>query len=138
MKIHTSYYANIKNIPEDYILVSISGGLSESLRSKVHIQDKRLAPTYNLFQKYKNGGSEEDYIKEFQEEVLNKIDINDILREYSLKYGAMSRIVFLCYEKPEDFCHRQLVAEHIQEKYKVKVKELNFEDNNRIKGKIVL
>ena len=59
------------------------------------------------------------YIQHFQNEVLDKLDFKQVLKELSDKMKSSSyyninihdSIALVCYEKPEDFCHRHLVAD---------------------------
>jgi len=57
----------------------------------------------------KNGEvSDEEYEKIYREETLSKLNPEDIYKKYE---GS----VFLCYEVPEDFCHRQIVSSWLNE-----------------------
>lgn len=76
------------------------------------------------------------YIQEYYKQVLSKVDIEDILKDEKDP-------ILLCYEKGQDFCHRHVLAEYIEMKYNIKVKDikideqLNIEENQRpayIKG----
>lgn len=114
MTVLTSYYANIKNIPEEFTLISISGWISDEIRASVDFQDKSLAPSYSIFNDYKRYGDVELYTKRFKEEVLPFTNLKDKFRDYQ-EYFKNDKFVLLCYEKPEDFCHRHLVADALKE-----------------------
>lgn len=119
----TSYYANIKNIPNDYTLISISGGITPEIEKVIDIHDKSLAPSLSIFKEYKDGYDTELYTKRFRSEVLPKVDLNKKLVEWAEKTTKdKNKFVLLCYETPKDFCHRHLVAEEFL-KYGVIVKE---------------
>jgi hypothetical protein len=146
MKFVTSYYAKIAKIREeypDYVIVSISGGLDDYILPLVDIWDKRLAPKKDFFNEYKssNPGLERErkYVKEFQNKVLIRDDgitLNDILKSWSDRGGLNKTFVIMCYEVPEDFCHRHIVAEAIEQKYGVKIPELFlFDDYERVNYK---
>jgi uncharacterized protein YeaO (DUF488 family) len=113
--IYTSYYANIKNIPSDFVLVSISGGITKDIENAVDIWDKRLAPNLSIFKEYKKSEKtildEKQYVLRFKNEILENRDLKTIIESY----GKDKDIVLLCYEKPEDFCHRQIVSEALDE-----------------------
>ena len=57
------------------------------------------------------------YIEHYQKEVLNFLNVNEVIKElYGLvrtRYNddEVPIIVLLCYEKPDEFCHRHLVSE---------------------------
>jgi len=136
MTFYTSYYAKINELREkypDYKLISISGDIPDYIKNSVDGWDRRLAPNWSLFKEYKNSDNieerEKTYIKRFKEEVLNK-DINEVFNEWTKKFGLNSKFVLLCYEANDPsestFCHRRIVAEAIENKYGIEVKELDF------------
>ena len=107
MKIYTSYFGNLKNIPSNIVPISICGKAPEWYTG---IQYKKLAPKYGFFIKWKENHDNDYYIQCFKEQVLNCLQINEVINELSL-LSKNNDIVLLCYEKPQDFCHRHLVAE---------------------------
>jgi len=40
--------------------------------------------------------------------------------------------ILLCYEKAEEFCHRHIVAEYIELKYGIKVRDIEIDENLNI------
>ena len=138
MTFATSYYAKINEIRKqypDYILVSISGGITPEISESVDIHDKRLAPNLSLFKEYKdnpeNKNREQQYIKRFKKEVLEQRDLNEIFKSWSDKIGLDKKYIIMCYEVPNDFCHRHLVAEAIEQKYGIEIPELFMEGYER-------
>lgn len=105
MKIYTSYYANIKNLI-DCTPVSIAGYAPTWYKGA---QYKKLAPKWSFFSVWKENHDNDYYIEHFFDEVINKLDINDVYRDLQ-KLSNGKDIVLLCYETPEKFCHRHLVA----------------------------
>jgi uncharacterized protein YeaO (DUF488 family) len=137
MKFFTSYYANlnkIKELPGEYITVSISGDIPQDIKDSVDIWDRRFSPTWDLFKEYKNspeGQQREDrYVQRFKDEVLLNRDINSIVKSWSDNFGLNQKYVLLCYETPSDFCHRHIVAEAISDKYGIEVPELFLDYDN--------
>jgi len=111
IEIKTSYFANYK---EDNA-VSIAFSTPNWFKGEKY---KKLAPPKKLLYDYKSGlVEEEEYRKVYSKEVLNKLDPFKIAKELNNK-------VLLCYEKSEDFCHRKLVAEWLEEELNIKVKEV--------------
>jgi len=114
--IYTSYISNLKNIPKHIVPITICGKTPLGWNGK---QYKKLAPKWEFFSKWKNKtfGCEECfknneyYTKEFYDKVLNKLNIQQVLNELYELSGGSENIVLLCYEKPDDFCHRHLVAD---------------------------
>ena len=108
--IYTSYFAKLKSLPEDVVPISICGKAPDWYKG---LQYKKLAPKYNFFMKWKETHDNEYYIRCFNEQVLNKLNIQNVIRDLiDLIPEGMSdkSIALICYEKPEDFCHRHLVA----------------------------
>lgn len=121
--IYTSYYSN-QNINDNYIKV----GISLTSPYKVHTI-KQLYPSWELLNSYKSNMDEEEYIRRYNKEVLDKLNPLDIIgqiRRISMSNGG-KKIVLLCYESPNKFCHRHLVAKWLS-KNGYRVEELN---NNR-------
>jgi hypothetical protein len=122
---YTSYYANIPNL-DDYYLVSISGGITPDIEKVIDKHDKRMAPNLSLFTEYKEtlvnrdisaAENEARYVKRFKEEVLKNLNIQELKEQYlKISHKTNKKIVFLCYEKPEDFCHRHIIAEALNAK----------------------
>lgn len=114
--IYTSYFANLKSLPDNIIPVSICGKAPEWYKG---LQYKKLAPKYDFFTEWKKNHDNDYYIKCFQEQVLNTLDAASVILDLSrMVYGfnvGESDICFICYEKPSDFCHRHLVADWLND-----------------------
>ena len=106
MKLYTSYYANLKNIPEDIIPISIAGKCPDFYKG---LEYKKLAPKYWFFQQWKINHDNDFYIENFNKEVLNTLTPKKVVEDLMFLSEGKD-VVLLCYEKPEDFCHRHLVA----------------------------
>ena len=109
--IYTSYFAKLKALPVTVIPVAICGKAPEWYNG---LQYKKLAPKYDFFMEWKRNHDNDYYIRCFNEQVLNKLDANTIVRELTELTNTTNKdadIVLLCYEKPTDFCHRHLVSE---------------------------
>ena len=108
--IYTSYFAKLSKLPANITPIAICGKSPEWYKG---IQYKKLAPKWSFFSIWKETHDNEYYIKHFNEEVLNPLNVNDVINElYSLAGKNQDNdIVLICYEKPGDFCHRHLVAD---------------------------
>lgn len=105
--IYTSSYDNCKsNLFKKY---SISGdrGKKKSYDGECY---PKLAPAKEFWKEWhENIGkkSEEEnikfYIREYWLQRLSKLDVNEVYKE-------LNRSILLCYEKPDEFCHREIVA----------------------------
>lgn len=121
MKVYTTYFANIRNLPDNVVPISIT---LKSPPGWAEAEFKKLAPPYTLLQMYKKAIKSKDldqnlvkdyYMERYNELVLSKLDPVSVLEE--LKLIAAERaleedfdIALVCYEKPLDFCHRHLVS----------------------------
>lgn len=68
--------------------------------------------------KWKENHDNNYYIKCFKEQVLNSLEPSEVVME--LKHLCDKSmytdidIALVCYEKPEDFCHRHIVAKWLR------------------------
>jgi uncharacterized protein YeaO (DUF488 family) len=124
LKIYTSYFGNIKNIPKDIIPISIS-----LYTPKYFIGDSYIdvAPTKEILMDWKNGKKDDEaighYIRMYKSKVLRKLDAQKIYNNLKLLSKGKD-VVLICYEKPNEFCHRHLLAEFLEEKLNIKIIEL--------------
>lgn len=112
--IYTSYFGQLRNLPDTMVPIAICGGIPNWYSGLWY---RKLAPKYKFFMEWKENHDNEYYIKCFNEQVLNGLNAVDIVTElYQLMLAndidsKEKNICLLCYEKPEDFCHRHLVAD---------------------------
>ena len=138
--IYTSYFAKLKSLPEHIIPISICGKAPEWYKG---LQYKKLAPKYDFFMEWKKNHDNDYYIKCFKEQVLDKLNVDDVVKEldsllidvtttpnYKVDSMLVPRIALICYEKPSDFCHRHLVAAWFN-KNLVACEEYNFDKEIR-------
>ena len=71
---------------------------------------KKLAPPYELLQQYKENNNSEFYIQYYKKNVLQRLNPSQVVDELT----SNGPVVLLCYEK-DDFCHRHLVSEWLNE-----------------------
>ena len=121
MKVYTTYFANIRNLPDNVVPISIT---LKSPPGWAGAEFKKLAPPYKLLQMYKEAISAKDldkdkvkdyYQKRYNELVLSKLDSVSVLEELRLIAAERALeedfdIALVCYETPLDFCHRHLVS----------------------------
>lgn len=126
--IYTSYFANIKKL--DGVCYAISG-LIPSFYNQLTKQNPskykrfiQFSPKKVWWQQWKSGKLNNDqFIKLYQETVLNQIDINDVLKQFN---QHNKDIFLLCYQKPNDFCHRHLVSQWLNQ-HNIECKQLEEE-----------
>lgn len=118
--IYTSYFAKLKSMPDNIIPISICGKAPSGYKGQ---QYKKLAPKFDFFMQWKQNHDNEFYTQCYNEQVLNALDATQVVKELDelLLHETISiddtrdqynrtHIALVCYEKPEDFCHRHLVA----------------------------
>ena len=109
--IYTSYFAKLKDLPDNIIPISICGKAPNWYKG---LQYKKLAPKYDFFMKWKETHDNDYYIKCYNEQVLNKLDVINVVRDLICivpEDTTGEYICLVCYEKPGDFCHRHLVVD---------------------------
>ena len=106
---YTGYFAKLKKYQEAG-LVPVSIALKSP--DWYHgLEYKQLAPNWDILSAWKSGEHKGDidyYTKHF-EEVLDTLRPEDVIIELK-QFGLLQDIILLCYEKPESFCHRHIVA----------------------------
>lgn len=111
--IFTTYFAQLRNLPENIIPISICGKAPDWYTG---LQYKKLAPKWGFFQEWKKNHDNNYYIEHFNAEVLAPLTAQQVVGELRAKLpDARKDIALVCYEKPGDFCHRHLVADWLCE-----------------------
>lgn len=124
MNIYTSYFGNLKKIPEDIIPISISLYSPKYFNGQSYIL---VAPTKEILTDWKNGKQDDEakghYIRAYKFQVLRKLNAKKVFDELKTLSNGKD-IVLLCYEKPNDFCHRHLLAEYLEKELNIEIKEI--------------
>lgn len=118
--LYTTYFAKLRNLPPNVIPISIC---AKPPAGYVGLQYKKLAPTYSILMEYKTSHDQTTYINRFEKEILNRTNTQTVLAELQamlpdeIKNAAIPfyanpnhHVALVCYERPESFCHRHLVA----------------------------
>ena len=104
--IYTSYFAKLKSLPDNVIPISICGKAPDWYKG---LQYMKLAPKYDFFMEWKKNHDNDYYIKCFNEQVLDKLDILTVIRDLidlTISAEQINKdICLICYEKPLDFCY---------------------------------
>ena len=116
-------------------LISISGDRGK--RANFHGKAiPKLAPKKTFWEVWHNNIgkiSEKEntryYIEQYYNQVLSKVNIEELLQ-------AEQDPILLCYEKGQEFCHRHVLAEYIELKYGVKVRDIKVDDRLNIEENI--
>ena len=124
MRVYTTYFANIRNLPDNVVPISIA---LKSPPGWAGAEFKKLAPPYQLLKTYKQSITSTNidknnvyvyYIKRYFESVLYSLEPESVLSELELlaaeRYYSPDNdydVALVCYEPPTDFCHRHIVSE---------------------------
>lgn len=110
MKIYTSYYGGYRGGSG----VSISLYPPKFWKEQERPRIEAFCPTYAIF---KNNDGSDDYTRKFKAHLealgWKGIDaLNKLIAQANI--DGKDHIALLCYEKPDDFCHRHLVAGYLR------------------------
>lgn len=109
-EIYTSYFANYKNIPQDYQCVSVANTKPDSL----FIPEWELVrPDWSLITSYKNKDitASDLYVYYFKQ--LDKNPAHHYI-EALRSYSAGRPVVLMCWEKDYNECHRKILSYWLQ------------------------
>jgi len=115
--IYTSFYGN-KNIPSSMTKVSISRYPPTSWKGAIL---KELAPSEQLFYNLRHKIITPS---QFCDLFIQEINTPTFMSLLQALMDYPSDIVLLCYEKPTQFCHRQLISK-LAKQYNIIIKELD-------------
>lgn len=131
MKIYTGYFAKTKEY-EKLGLFPVSIALKTPAFFKNPNFGGCCGPTESILYEIKNGGSKERYIQRYKDEVLVIWKNPQILIDRLCYVSEGKDVVLCCYEKPNDFCHRHLLAEFLNEKLGLDIKEYEFKQDSQV------
>ena len=121
--IYTGYYSKIKEYADSgLILLSISRTKPEFAKSCIDIP--QLFPSDKILWDYKKGKIDEmEYTSKYLDQ-LNELGIDRIIKMIQI-FG--DNVVLLCWESPEKFCHRHILADYINKNSNISVEEFGKE-----------
>lgn len=108
MKIYTSYFGNIKALRQAGIIpVCIALWPPRWFNGPCL---RNVAPSYSIL---KQTRSDEEYTRRYNSEILTPLNVAETIELIKERWGEQP-IALCCYEKPDEFCHRQLLAEALR------------------------
>ena len=122
--IYTGYYSKIKEYADSgLILLSISRTKPEFAKSCIDIP--QLFPSDKILWDHKKGKIDEmEYTSKYLDQ-LNELGADRIIKMIQI-FG--DNVVLLCWESPEKFCHRHILADYINKNSGVIVEEFGKEN----------
>lgn len=116
--IYTTNYKNLWKVRDGLKILCITVGTpTVSIDNRRIFWCKELAPSWEI-KALADEGKYEEYEKRYEEEILNKLDIEEFRR----KYGT--NIVLVCFCDKKKFCHRHQAAKYLASKLNTGYKEL--------------
>jgi uncharacterized protein YeaO (DUF488 family) len=122
MTVYTSYFARAKNFSnEDFIKIAIC---FKPVRG-FGIWFSVVPPAEEVFA-LKRGEITEDYFRLRYIQHLNERKDQIAENTHFLKNPDNKDVILLCYEKPQDFCHRHILADWLNENFELGITEHKF------------
>lgn len=107
--LYTSYFSLIKRLKENGLVpIAICGGLPDGYHDLWY---PKLAPSWSIYSEWKSNYDAVRYRQRFFKEILSKRRPEQVYHDLYTLAGETTDFAMICYEKPNDFCHRHLVAE---------------------------
>ena len=122
--IYTGYYSKIKEyVDSGLTLLSISRTKPEFAKSCIDIP--QLFPSDKILWDHKKGKIDDmEYTSKYLDQ-LNELGVDRIIKMIQI-FG--DNVVLLCWESPEKFCHRHILADYINKNSSVVVEEFGKEN----------
>jgi len=108
----TSYFAISYSLPN---AISIAAKSPDFYTGRVYLP---LAPTWDIFSEYQKNHDIHIYTERYICEILAPLDAQQLFDDL----GRYS--ILLCWEAPDKFCHRRIVAKWLEDSLGVKIPEL--------------
>ena len=110
--IDTSYFANLRNLPDNIVPISIC---TKSPTWYTGLEYKPLAPGYGIMLIWKKDRDLERFRSAYIENSLDRLEpIHVLLECNSMLDNDTQDICIICYEKPDDVCHRHFVSQWLR------------------------
>jgi len=117
--VYTSYFANLRKLPSTVYPVGISLYPPHWFTGETY---EKLSPSRELLLKYKsNNCTIPDYWDEYWSETLSKLDPVQVYNELQAK--GTPDVAILCFEAPDNFCHRFITSHWLTQSTGIAVRE---------------
>ena len=128
MKIFTSYFGNLKNLKKNNIVpIGVCQFPPKWFDGPNLIS---IAPTKNILLTCKN--NHQEFIKRYKTEVLSiHRDPQDFVNRLEFISNGHD-VALCCFEEPDKFCHRHLIAEWLNNSLNLDVQEFKIIEKTKI------
>lgn len=140
--IYTSYFGKVKAISKadpSAVFVAVCGGLPSYFKESPNARWlKSVAPKWKWWSEwhdkfkgsYESEESKAFYVEQYKTTVLDNLDPLEVITWLTDGVQDGTNIYLLCYEIPEKFCHRHLLAEWLNLKLGTDIREWTKKDEN--------
>ena len=128
MKIYTSYFGNLKNLKKNNIVpIGVCQFPPKWFDGPNLIS---IAPTKDILLNCKN--NHQEFIKRYKNEVLSiHRDPQDFVNRLEFISNG-NDVALCCFEKPDKFCHRHLIAEWLNNTLNLEIQEFKILEKTKI------
>lgn len=107
--IYTSYFKRANDLTN---VVKVSISLKDPTWAKVDYRLPIFAPTWTILKRYKLYGNEQQYVKDYYDLLMEREP--NVTKELDRleRYATNKTVLLLCWENPNKFCHRHLLADY--------------------------
>lgn len=117
----TSYYAKSVHYPDTF---RIGISLSKPSYAVTNCDLKWLAPTWEMLSRYKLDHNENAYTFKYLDMLAKKAKTLEYLVERMNVMEKKQNVLLLCWEGPNKFCHRHLLADYLNLQFGTHIIEL--------------
>lgn len=122
MKIYTSYFVKAATLRQAAIVpIGIALWPPRFFRG---VSMSQVAPRRYMLN---DQLTDEEYISMYRNDVLRLVDAQSFVRQLE-EAGHGMDVALCCFEKPDDFCHRHILAQWLTEQTGIEVKEFGVSD----------
>lgn len=111
MKIYTTYFARVKDLVDGIVPISIAFKAPNGFEGPTY---RQLAPEWWMVKDLKDSGDKGAYTDAYHRRILNRLSVDRVLDELSF-LGQGHDIALVCWEKPSEFCHRNIITNWLNE-----------------------
>lgn len=123
MTVYTSYFGKARKFPKDKF---IKTAVCYSAPRGIGIWNSVVPDADLVFGKKRGEISAEEYEDRYIQMLVDRKD--QIAQNIPYLQNGERDVVLMCYEKPEDWCHRHILAAFLNTYFYLNVKEYVFEE----------
>ena len=111
MRIYTTYFARVKDLLDDIVPISIAFRAPNGFEGPTY---RQVAPPWWMIKNLKDSGDKGAYEDDYDRLILSKLDFDQVMEE--LRFLSQGHdIALVCWERPSEFCHRNILAAWFEE-----------------------